>query len=112
MNTMKNKVQLIGNLGAAPEVHITENGRKVARLRLATNESYKNAKGEKVTDTQWHSLVAWGSTADIAAQLLQKGSEVMVEGKLSHREYTDKNGQTRYITEVQVGSLLMLNRGK
>lgn len=112
MNTMKNKVQLIGNLGAAPEVHTTENGRKVARLRLATNESYKNAKGEKVTDTQWHTLVAWGSTADVAAQFLQKGSEVMVEGKLSHREYTDKNGQTRQVTEVQVGSLLMLGRNK
>lgn len=110
MSTLKNKVQLIGNLGAAPEIRTAVNGRKMARLRLATNESYKNAKGEKVTDTQWHSLVAWGSTADIAAQFLQKGSEVMVEGKLNNREYQDKDGKTRYITEVQVSNLLMFGQ--
>lgn len=110
MNTLKNKVQLIGNLGQKPEVHTTGTGRKLVRLRLATNEIYKNTKGEKVADTQWHTVVAWGNTADIAERYLHKGSEVMVEGKLQHREYTDKDGQRRTSTEVQAVSMLLLDK--
>ena len=108
MYALKNKVQLIGNLGNAPEVKTTESGKKLARFSVATNESYRNAKGEKVTETTWHNLVAWGKVADIAEKYLNKGSEIAVEGKLINRSYTDKDGNKRSITEVQVNEILML----
>ncbi len=108
MNALKNKVQLIGNLGNAPEVRNTESGKKLVRFSIATNESYRNAKGEKVTETQWHNLIAWGKIADIAEKYLAKGSEVAVEGKLMNNNYTDKDGNKKYSTEVQVHELLLL----
>ncbi len=108
MNALKNKVQLIGNLGNAPEVRNTESGKKLVRFSIATNESYRNAKGEKVTETQWHNLIAWGKIADIAEKYLVKGSEVAVEGKLMNNNYTDKDGNKKYSTEVQVHELLLL----
>ena len=110
MNTLKNKVQLIGNLGNAPEVKILDGGNKLARLSLATNETYKNSKGEKVTETQWHNVIAWGKTAEIVEKYFTKGIEVMVEGKLINRNYTDKEGVKRYITEVQANELLILSK--
>lgn len=110
MNTLKNKVQLIGNLGAAPEVRILQNGSKVARMRLATNETKRNAKGEKTEHTQWHTLVAWGNEAEIAEKYLQKGAEIMVDGKLEYRTYTDKNGIERNVTEIEIQHLLMLDK--
>jgi single-strand DNA-binding protein len=108
MYALKNKVQLIGNLGNAPEVKTTESGKKLARFSVATNESYRNAQGEKVTETTWHNLVAWGKVADIAEKYLNKGSEIAIEGKLINRSYTDKDGNKKYITEVQVNEILML----
>ncbi|MGB4846030.1 MAG: single-stranded DNA-binding protein [Ferruginibacter sp.] len=108
MYALKNKVQLIGNLGNDPEVKTTENGKKLARFSVATNESYRNASGEKVTETTWHNLVAWGKAAEIAEKYLNKGSEIAIEGKLINRSYTDKDGNKKYITEVQVNELLML----
>ena len=108
MFALKNKVQLIGHLGAAPEVKNTEAGKKYARFSIATNENYRNAKGEKVTETTWHNLVAWGKVAEIAEKYLNKGSEVAIEGKLISRSYTDKAGNKKYITEVQVNELLLL----
>jgi single-strand DNA-binding protein len=108
MYALKNKVQLIGNLGNAPEIKNTESGKKLARFSVATNESYRNAKGEKVTETTWHNLVAWGKVADIAEKYLGKGTEVAIEGKLINRSYTDKEGNKKYITEVQVNELLLL----
>lgn len=108
MNTIKNKVQLIGNLGQNPEVKELNGGKKVAKFSLATNETYRNKAGEKVTDTQWHNLVVWGKTADVVEKYLKKGSEVAIEGKLLNRNYTDKEGVKRYVTEVQVNELLML----
>ena len=108
MYALKNKVQLIGNLGNAPEVKTIESGKKLARFSVATNESYRNATGEKVTETTWHNLVAWGKVAEIAEKYLTKGSEVAIEGKLINRSYTDKDGNKKYITEVQVNELLML----
>ncbi len=107
MYALKNKVQLIGNLGKAPEVINTENGKKIARFSLATNESYRNAQGEKVTDTQWHNVVAWGKTAALAEKYLQKGTEVAVEGKLVSRSYVAKDGNKKYITEIQVSEILL-----
>ena len=108
MNNLKNKVQLIGNLGMNPEIKTLDSGKKLAKFSIATNESYKNAKGEKVEDTQWHNLVAWGKTADIIEKYLQKGNEVAIEGKLNNRSYDDKDGNKRYITEIVVNELLML----
>lgn len=108
MNTLRNKVQLIGNLGQDPEVKELNGGKKVAKFSLATNETYRNKAGEKVTDTQWHNLVAWGKTAEIIEKYLKKGSEVAVEGKLLNRNYTTKEGVKRYVTEIQVSDLLML----
>ncbi len=108
MYALKNKVQLIGNLGGKPEVKNLESGKKVATLSLATSESYRNATGEKITETQWHRLVAWGKVAEIAEKYLDKGKEIAIEGKLVNRSYTDKDGNKKYITEVQVSELLML----
>lgn len=112
MYALKNKVQLIGNLGNTPEIRTTESGKKLARFSLATDETYRSAKGEKVTETQWHNLIAWGKVADIAEQYLSKGSEVAIEGKLVNRNYTDKDGNKRYVTEVQVNEVLMLGEKK
>jgi single-strand DNA-binding protein len=110
MYALKNKVQLIGNLGNAPEVRNTESGKKLVRFSVATNEQYKNAKGERVTETQWHNLIAWGKLADIAEKYLVKGTEVAIEGKLVNRNYMDKEGNKKYVTEIQVNELLMLGK--
>ncbi|MCB0374190.1 MAG: single-stranded DNA-binding protein [Muricauda sp.] len=110
MNSLKNKVQLIGHLGNDPEMVTLENGSKLAKFSLATNETYKNAEGEKVTDTQWHNIVAWGKIAEIAENYLSKGKEIMVEGKLMSRSYDTKEGEKRYITEVKCNELLMLGK--
>jgi single-strand DNA-binding protein len=108
MYALKNKVQLIGNLGSNPEIKTTEGGKKLAKFSMATNEVYRNANGDKVTETQWHNLVAWGKVAEIAEKFLVKGSEVAIEGKLVNRSYNDKEGNKKYVTEVQVNEVLML----
>lgn len=108
MNTLKNKVHLVGNLGFDPEVREIAKGRKVARLSVATHDSYKNASGERVTDTQWHTVVAWGQTAEMAERLLRKGTPVMLEGRLVHRSYEAKDGSKRYITEVVMSNFQLL----
>jgi single-strand DNA-binding protein len=100
MKTMNNTVRLIGNLGFDPEVREIAKGRKVARLSVATNESYTNSAGERVTDTQWHTVVAWGRIADQVERMLEKGSPIMLEGRLVHRSYEGKDGLKRYVTEV------------
>ncbi|HNP53075.1 MAG TPA: single-stranded DNA-binding protein [Ferruginibacter sp.] len=107
MNALRNKVQLIGHLGNVPEVKNTDTGKKLVRFSIATNETYRNAKGDKVKETQWHSLIAWGKVADIAEKYLNKGSEVAIEGKLINRNYTDKEGNKKYVSEVQVNEMLM-----
>ena len=109
MYALKNKVQLIGNLGNAPEIKILEDGKKVANFSVATNERYRNANGEKVTETTWHNLVAWGKVAEIAEKYLLKGSEVVIEGKIINRNYTDKDGVKKYVSEIQVNELLLLD---
>ncbi|RYC50865.1 single-stranded DNA-binding protein [Flagellimonas olearia] len=110
MNSLRNKVQLIGNLGNDPEIITMENGSKLAKFAVATNESYKNGDGEKVTDTQWHNIVAWGKMAEIAENYLVKGKEVIIEGKLMSRAYETKEGEKRYITEIKCNELLMLGK--
>ena len=108
MYALKNKVQLIGNLGNAPEVKTLESGKKMARFSVATHENYRNGQGDKVTETQWHNLVAWGKVAELVEKYLIKGKEVAIEGKLINRSYNDKDGVKKYITEIQVNELLML----
>jgi len=110
MYALKNKIQLIGNLGNAPEVKNTEKGKKMARFSIATSEDYRNAQGEKVRDTTWHNIVAWGKLAEIVEKFLSKGSEVIIEGKLINRSYVDKDGIKKYITEVQANELMMLGK--
>jgi single-strand DNA-binding protein len=107
MNALKNKVQLIGNVGNEPEIKVFDGGKKLARLVIATNESYMNDKGDKVTDTQWHTVTAWGKTAEVIEKYVKKGKEIAVEGKLTHRSYDDKNGEKRFITEVVVSDVLL-----
>lgn len=110
MNALRNRVQLIGNLGAAPEVKTTEGGKKLAKFSMATNETYKNNLGEKITDTQWHNLVAWERVAELVERFLEKGSEVVVEGRLVSRNYTDKDGVRKAATEIHVSEMLLLGK--
>ncbi len=110
MNALKNSVQLIGNLGNDPEIVNLDGGAKLAKFSIATSDSYKNAKGEKVEDTQWHNIVAWGKTAEIVENYLSKGKQVAVEGKLVHRSYETKEGEKRYITEIKCNELLLLSK--
>ena len=108
MSTLKNKVQLIGNVGNEPEITNLESGNKVAKFSIATNESYKDSKGEKVTNTQWHNIVAWGKIAEIVEKYVGKGKEVALEGKLTSRSYETKEGEKRYVTEVVIDEILLL----
>jgi len=106
---MKNKVQLIGHVGQEPEVK-TVNNKKVATLTIATNDFYYNEKGDKVEQTEWHRVTAWGKTAEIIEKYVTKGKEIAVEGKLTHRSYDDKDGNKRYVTEILVSELLLLGK--
>lgn len=110
MSTLRNKVQLIGNLGNDPEILNMESGNKLAKFSLATNETYKNKNGERVTDTQWHNVVAWGKTAEIIETYVTKGKEIAIEGKLTSRSYETKDGEKRYITEIICNELVMLGK--
>jgi len=107
---MVNKVILIGNLGRDPEVRYLEGNVAVAKFSVATNESYKDKKGDWQTVTEWHDVVAWRQLAERAEKQLKKGSQVYVEGKLTHRKYQDKDGIDRYVTEVVANSFRILDR--
>ena len=108
MSNLRNKVQLIGNVGQEPSTTKLDNGKKVARLSLATNENYKNNKGEKVQATSWHTVVAWGKTAEIVEKYVEKGKEVGISGKLKTRSYTTEANEQRYVTEVVADEILLL----
>jgi len=108
MSTLKNNVKLVGNVGAVPSITNLDNGKKVARLSLATNETFKNSKGEKQTETNWHTLIAWGKAAEIVEKYVTKGKEIAIDGKLTSRSYENKEGEKRYVTEVIVQEILLL----
>jgi len=110
MKSLRNSVQLIGRLGKDPEVKTFSNSKK-ASFTIATTDTYKNQKGEKVEDTQWHNIVVWGKLAGVAEKYLKKGNEVAVEGKLVHRAY-ETNGEKKYITEINVNDFVMLGGKK
>jgi len=108
MNNLRNRVQLIGHLGMNPEVKNLETGSKLAKFSIATNESYKNAEGERVTETEWHNIIAWNKTAELVEQYLEKGREVALEGKLTTRSWRDEQGNKKYVTEVVCNEILLL----
>ena len=108
MNNLRNKVQLIGHLGNNPDVIQLDSGKKLAKFSIATNEVYKNNEGERVTNTEWHNVVAWNKNAEIIEKYFEKGKEVVIEGKLTSRNYTDKEGVKRYVTEVVCNEFLLL----
>ena len=109
MNALRNKVSLIGRLGAQPEVVKFDSGRTLTRFSLATNEGYKNKDGEWQDVTQWHNVSAWGKTADLMAKLLNKGQEVIIEGRLVNNSYETKEGERRYSTVVEASEFLVIN---
>ncbi|MBS1762141.1 MAG: single-stranded DNA-binding protein [Bacteroidetes bacterium] len=110
METMRNRVQLIGHLGKKPETKTTENGKKLVKFSLATSDSYKNNEGKSVTETQWHNLTVWGKLADVAEKYLDKGSQVVISGKLLNRSYESKSGEKKYTTEIVVNDLVMVGK--
>ena len=109
MNSLRNSVRLVGNLGMDPEVKTFDGNKKLARLSLATNERYKNDKGERVVETQWHNLIIWGEKATLAENYLKKGDEIAIEGKLANRNYVDKDGIKHFASEIVVNDFLKLN---
>ncbi len=112
MRNLKNSVTLLGRLGAKPEIFTFENGNKKASFSLATNEVYKNQKGEKVENTAWHNIVVYNGLVKVVEEYLDKGDEVLLEGQLKYREYTDKEGNKKYFTEIFVNELQMLGGKK
>ena len=110
MSNLRNSVRLTGFLGADPEIKILGDKKKLAKVSIATSDSYKNDKGEKIEETQWHNLVMWDRLANLAENYMRKGSEVSIEGKLNTRAYTDKEGIKRYFTEVLVNEVLLLGK--
>lgn len=110
MNNLKNRVQLIGRLGQNPEIINLESGKKLAKFSIATNESYKNQTGEKVENTQWHNIIAWGPTATVIEKYVTKGQEVAIEGKLNNKKFEDKTGTTRYVTEIIASEIQMFSK--
>ncbi len=110
MNAMRNKVQLIGHVGQEPEIKTFDENRKLATITIATNDYYTNDKGEKVEQTEWHRVAAWGKLAEIIEKYVDKGKEVAIEGKLTHRSYDDKDGNKRYVTEVVANDILLLGK--
>ena len=103
-----NKVILVGNLGKDPEVRYLDSGVAVANFSLATTENYKNKQGEKVSQTEWHNIVLWRGLAEVAEKWLKKGSSVYIEGKIRTNKWEDKEGKTRYNTEILVDNMTML----
>jgi len=110
MTTLRNSVQLIGRLGAEPKTFEFDGGKMKTTFPLATSDYYKNKEGDRVEETQWHNIVAWGKTAKIAADYLSKGKEIALSGKLTSRTYEDKDGVKRYVTEVLANEILMLEK--
>jgi single-strand DNA-binding protein len=110
MNAMKNKVQLIGHVVKEPEIKTFDGGKKLANITIATNDYYINDKGDKVEQTEWHKVTAWGKVAEIIEKYVTKGKEIAIEGKLTHRSYDDKDGNKRYITEVVVNDILLMGK--
>ena len=107
MNTIKNNVQLSGNVGRAPEIKTLSTGKKLAKFSIAIRETYTKQNGEKATVTQWHNIVAWGKLAEVIEKQVLKGAEIEIAGKLNSRSYEDKNGIKKFVTEVVCRELIL-----
>lgn len=112
MNSIRNKVTLIGRLGKEPEIRTLDGNRKFARFTLATSDDYVNKDGEKVKETQWHNIVVWGGLSEVCEKYLTKGKEIALEGKITYRIWDDKQGVKHYMTEINVSDLLMIGEPK
>lgn len=112
MNTLRNRVNLIGNIGMDPEYKSLESGKKCARFTMATTDEFKDHEGSKISETTWHNIVAWNGLADIVMKYLKKGKEVAVEGKITYQSYQDKKGVTKYVTEIVMIDFLLLKSAK
>ena len=110
MSNLRNSVRLVGNLGNEPEIKTISNNKKLDKVSIATNSSFRNDNGEKIVETQWHNLVMWDKNADLTEKYLRKGSEICIEGRLSTRSYTDQTGVKKYFTEIIVNEILLLNK--
>lgn len=110
MSGSLNKVMLIGNLGRDPELKATPSGQSVARFSVATTETWKNQSGEKQSKTEWHNIVVWGKQAEIAEKYLRKGKQVMIEGRIQYREYTDQAGVKKTACDIRCDNFVMLGR--
>lgn len=108
MNTLRNKVNLIGRLGSKPELKNLTGGYQVVKMQVATNERYKDKAGEWQDNTQWHQVCAWGKVAERISKLADKGIEIALEGKLVNRSYENKNGEKRYSTEIEMSDFIIL----
>jgi single-strand DNA-binding protein len=110
MNALRNSVRLIGHMGEDPKVKKFDGGKTVVNFSIATNEIYRDSKGERQSETTWHRLVAWGKQAEIIESYVKKGSEIAIEGKLTNRSWDDKNGEKQYMTEIVVNEVLLLDK--
>lgn len=110
MDSLRNSVRLIGHLGDNPKMRKMDSEKAVANFSIATNENYRDHDGNKKSETTWHKLVAWGKQAEVAEKYLKKGTEVAIEGKLTNHSYEDKNGETHFVTEIMVNSILVLDK--
>ena len=110
MSGSLNKVMLIGNLGRDPELNVTPSGQALARFSVATTETWKNPQGEKQSKTEWHNIVVWGKQAEIAEKFLRKGKQVLIEGRIQYREYTDQAGVKKTACEIRCDNFVMLGR--
>jgi single-strand DNA-binding protein len=110
MNGLRNSVRLIGHLGDNPKMRKLDSEKSVANFSVATNETFRDQNGNKMSETTWHKLVAWGKQAEVAEKYLKKGTEIAVEGKLTNRSYEDKNGETHFVSEIIVNSILVLDK--
>jgi single-strand DNA-binding protein len=112
MSSLKNRVILIGRLGQDPQTKTIDSGKKVTHFTLATDDSYKNAEGQRISEATWHNITAWNGLADVADRFLKKGREVAVEGRIVYRSYEDKQGVTKNTTEIVLDDLVLLGSGK
>lgn len=110
MNALRNKVQLIGRLGQEPEIITFNDGNKMAKFSMATDDSYKDKTGQKVERAYWHNIIVKGGLVNVVENYVNKGQEIAIEGKLTNRSWQDKDGKKNYTTEILVNELLMLSK--
>jgi len=112
MNTLRNQVQLIGNIGSDLKLTKTKSGRSLLKFSLATNDYYVTSKGERTKETQWHRIVAWGKQAEYIADVMGKGNHIAINGKLTYNSFEGEDGKMRYFTEIKINHVENLSKTK